>query len=388
MKKTFKIIISAIICFALLLVPMTVMAEEGIDYNINYETFLTEGTNNYAMDGTVPYTVYILYPTAVGEYTITSNAMMGIASYLDMWVQFEPTEEIVNLNTITWNCTDINQAIMIAISPNASEESITVTRKDPDASQEIPWIFYENTTTPEKFEMPDFVDVDAFDDGYVDFEDDVIDDAVLGDDGYYHLNDKNGPVLFANLNDSIMSLYTMSGYGSIAAVQYDDNGDVTKKVDYTDAFYEYVEALPTDANGTITSYYYPLTADLIEMFKEVGTSNGWYDGDSAWVYDSEDAWLYACYYNEDVTTMDSDANSDNDTENDSNDTNTENNNTNNGGSNNTVGGSTNNATGNTTGAGSNTDSDTKSPATGDNAVALTVAMLSAAAVVFGFKIKK
>ncbi len=385
MKKTFKIIISAIICFALLLVPMTVMAEEGIDYNINYETFLTEGTNNYAMDGTVPYTVYILYPTAVGEYTITSNAKMGIASYLDMWVQFEPTEEIVNLNTITWDCTDVNQAIMIAISPNASEESITVTRKDPDASQEIPWIIYENTTTPEKFEMPDFVDVDAFDDGYVDFEDDVIDDAVLGDDGYYHLNDKNGPVLFANLNDSIMSLYTMSCYGSVAAVQYDDNGVVTKKVDYTDAFYAYVEALPTDANGTITSYYYPLTADLIEMFKEVGTSNGWYDGDSAWVYASEDAWLYACYYDEDVTTMDSDSNSGNDTENDSNDTNTE---TNNGGSNNTVGGSTNNTTGNTTGAGSNTDSDTKSPATGDNAVALTVAMLSAAALVFGVKVKR
>ena len=391
MKKTFKIIISAIICMALLIVPMSVMAEEGIDYNINYETFLTEGTNNYAMDSNVPYTVYILYPTEVGDYTVTSNSKIGIVSYIDMWVQFEPTEENVNLNELTWTCTDVNQAIMIAISPNASEESITVTRKDSDTSDEIPWIIYENKTAPEKFEMPSFVDVDAFDDGYVDFEDDVIDDAVLGDDGYYHLNDKNGPVLFINLNDSIMSMYTMSGYGSLAAIHYDDDGKVIKKVDYTDAFNEYVAALPADNSGAITSFYYPLNADLIEMYKEIGTSHDWYSGDDAWVYASEDAWLFACYYDEDVTTMDPNANandkdnagSDDDKDDTTTDDTTGSDNTN-GNINDNTGGNTNNSTNNNT----STDTSNKSPATGDNAVALALAMISAAAVVVGVKAKK
>ncbi len=309
MKKTFKIIISAIVCLALLIVPMTVnAAEEGIDYNINYETYLTEGTNVYTIDSTVPYTVYYFYPSAVGDYTFTSDAKMGIVSYIDMWVQNDPTDENVNLNEITWPCTDINQAIMIALKSDLAEVSITVSWKD-STVVDIPWTIYENKKTPEKFEMPDFVDVDAFEDGYVDFEDSEIDDAVLGDDGYYHLNEKDGPVLFINLNDPIMSMYTMVGYGSLAAVYYDD-GAVTKKVDYTDAFNQYVSALPTDSAGIITSYYYPLNADLIEMFKEVGATHDWYGGDTPWVYASEDAWLFACYFDENVTSMNSSADSD------------------------------------------------------------------------------
>ncbi|MBQ6884798.1 MAG: hypothetical protein IJN56_03570 [Clostridia bacterium] len=386
MKKTFKIIISAIICMALLLVPMTVMAEEGVTYNINYEANLTVGTNNYATDSTVPYTVYIFYPTAVGDYTFTSEAKMGIVSYLDMWVQFEPTDEIVNLNEIKWTCTDVNQSIMIGVESDLSEVSITVNWSDPTVV-EIPWTVYENKKAPEKFEMPDFVNVDAFDDGYVDFEDDNIDDAVLGDDGYYHLNDKNGPVLFANINDSIMSLYTMVGYGKIAAIYYDENGDVSKKVDYTNAFNEYVAALPADANGTITSYYYPLTADLIEMFKEVGTTHNWYDGDSPWVYASDDAWLYACYYDEAVTSMgttNNDNNDDGDKGDDTTNTPSDDNTT----DDKTTTDSGNNTTQDTTNNNTNTDTSTTAPATGDSTVALAVAMISAAAVVVGLKSKK
>lgn len=400
MNKILKVIISAIICLALLVVPMTAMAEEGIDYNINYETYLTEGTNTYTVFDNVPYTVFILYPSAVGDYTITANANIGIVSYLDMWVQFEPTVDNVNTNTITWNCTDVNQAIMIAISPNASEEVITVTRTDPDASKEIPWTIYKNVKAPEKFQMPDFVDVDAFDDGYVDFEDSVIDDAILGDDGYYHLNDKNGPILFANLNDSIMSLYTMVGYGKIAAIYYDDAGEVVKKVDYTDAFNAYIAALPVNDQGTPTSYYYPLTADLIEMFKEIGASHEWYSGET-WVYDSEDAWLFACYYDENVTSMDESSknNQDNDGESDVDDNNdvsddktddktsgTENKENENPGDTTDKNDSNNNAeSGKDTNI--NTDSKTTSPKTGDSVASVSIALICAVAVALGIKKK-
>lgn len=389
MNKIFKIAISVIICISILIVPMTVMAEEGIDYNINYETNLTVGTKDYPIDSTVPYTVFILYPTEVGDYTVTSNAKIGIVSYLDMWVQFEPTDEIVNLNEIKWTCTDVNQAIMIGVKSDLAEVGITVTWSDPVVI-EIPWTVYENKKAPEKFEMPSFVDVNAFDESYVDVTDSVIDNAVLGDDGYYHLNEKDGPVLFANLNDSIMSLYTMVGYGKIAAIYYDDvTGDVIKKVDYTNSFNEYLSALPTDANGVITSYYYPLTADLIEMFKEVGTTHGWYSGDEAWVYASEDAWLYACYYDESVISMDPNASDkDNTNNNDKDDTTTDDTTNNENTSNNNASGNTNNTTGNTPNNNTNTDTSNKAPATGDNAFALAVAMLSAAAVVVGLKSKK
>ncbi len=304
MKKFLKIILSAITVIALAVMPMSVMAEEGVTYIIS-SMKLTEGINTYTVESNVPYTIYILNPTATGDFTITSDdCVMGIASYLNLWVQFEPTEEIVNLSEIEWSCTDINQAIMLAVKAEKSEISIAVSRTDPDTSKEIPWIIYENTFSPPKFEMPSSVDVDAFEDGFVDFEDDVIDDAVLGDDSLYHLNNKNGPVLFANLDDSIMSLYAMSKNGKLSAVYYDGNGDLFKKVDYTDAFLEYTSALPVDTLGEITSFYYPLTADLIEMFKELGATNNWYGGGSeTWIYNSDDAWLYACYFDENVTSL-------------------------------------------------------------------------------------
>lgn len=383
MKKAIKIVISAIVCMAILLVPMTVMAEKGVTYNISTNT-LVEGTNTYALDSTVPYTVFILYPSAVGDFIITSSdCVMGIVSYLDMWVQFEPTEENVNLNEINWSCTDINQSIMVGVKSDSSEVSINITRQEPNIV-EIPWTIYENTVTPEKFEMPDFVSVDAFEDGYVDFEDSVIDDAVLGDDGYYHLNKKDGPILFANLDDSIMSLYDMSGYGRVAAIYYGSDGEVIKKIDYTDAFKEYIAALPTGAGGTIISYYYPLTADLIEMFKEIGSTHDWYSGEEAWVYDSEDAWLYACYFDEAVTTMDPA-----DYEDDSNlsgDTNTGNSNSNsNQNINNSINDNASNTTGNNTNNDTNIDTSDKAPATGDCGVALTAAMLFAATLVIGTK---
>ncbi len=377
MKKIFKIVICAIVCIALLLVPMTAMAEEGVTYNISTST-LEEGTNTYTLDSTVPYTVFKLYPSAVGDFTITSSECeMGIVSYLDMWVQLEPSEENVILNEINWSCTDINQAIMVAVKSDLDEVSITIVREEPRVV-EIPWTIYENKATPEKFEMPDFVSMDALEDGYVDFEDSVIDDAVLGDDGYYHLNIKDGPILFANLNDGLMSLYAMSSNGRVAAIYYDeDSGEVIKKLDYTDAFNEYIAAL-TSAEGLVSSYYYPLTVDLIEMFKEIGATHGWYSGDEAWVYESDDAWLYACYFDEDVTTMDladyeSNLNGGGDTNTDNTNNNQNTNNTNSTTSNNTNNNNT------------NTDTSDKAPATGDSCVTLAVTMLSAAAIVIGVK---
>ena len=190
----------------------------------------------------------------------------------------------------------------------------------------------------------------------------------MGDDGFYHLNEKNGPVLFVNLNDSIMSIYEMSGYGRVAAIYYDDAGNVEKKVDYTEAFNQYVAALSTNSSGVIDSYYYPLTYDLIEMFKEIGTTHDWYDGNDAWVYNSDDAWMFACYYDEDVVSMNPDENDINkdDTNNDTNiddSTNTEDNNTNNDINNNITNDQ-------------NTDTDDKSPETDDNALFVLVSILA------------
>ena len=119
-----------------------------------------------------------------------------------------------------------------------------------------------------------------------------VDTAVLGEDGYYHLNSADGYILYANLSDTLMSLYTVSQTGQLKGAIRNEDGKVTAIIDYNIAFGEYYECADPE------TLLYPLTDDLIEMFKEVGDNMGWY-GEEGWVggkYD--DAWMFACYYTE------------------------------------------------------------------------------------------
>lgn len=383
MKNILKISLSIVIAITLLIVPMTVMAQDEDNYVYGDKT-LTSGTDSYTIDKTHPYTVFIHIPDAVGEFTITANGgVIGIVSYTDMWVQNTPSEDNVKDTTVSWKCTDVNQAVIIAAKSDSDTMSITVSRKDFDTSGEISWIVYENKHTPKEFALPDDV---VFDDlEYIDFEDTTVDEAVLGDDGYYHLNDKNGPVLFANLNDSLMSLVDIVLHSKITAIYYDDNDAVVEKYDFTDAVLEYLGTDDLEEIGKIgkKEVMYPLTEDIITIFKRVGETNNWY-GLSGYVGgEYDDAHLFACYYSENILTLgdldysdNSNNNSNNNNSNNNNDTNTNNGesgtNTTNNNSN------TNTSANNNVNTGTSTD---KSPSTGDSIIALAIAMLSATALV-------
>ncbi len=271
--------------------PSGDLGDDEVNYAISDST-LEVGTKEYAVDATYPYTAYAFTPDEKGKYTIsTEDGVIGIVSYIDMWVQNTPSADNVNATEVVWECNSVGQGIFVAINTDADTATITVTREELIEKEEVPWIIYENKVTPEPFVLEsDFEEM-----MYVDTFDDVNDQAVLGEDGYYHLNDAYGPILYACLSDSLLSLSDAQKYGQLKEVFVDENGNVTERTDFYEAFEEYFVCADPDTG------VYPLTEDLIAMFRRIGAYHGWY-GENGYIGgDLEDAWMFACYYNEGET---------------------------------------------------------------------------------------
>lgn len=274
--------------------------EDGVNY-VNSDTLLVVGDNACVVDGGYEYTIYTFEPTEEGEYTITSDdSVMGIVSYNGMWLSVDPSADTVNANELVWECTGVGQSIWVAVKADTNVANITITRAELDTSDEIPWVDYENMETPEAFTFEDDADKLV----YVDVEDDVDDNMNVyynDEDGYYHYGAEDGPIIYVNLDESMMSMVGVVSNGKLVGANYDiESGEVTEYVNCTNAIMEYIAAADTveTADGTLTLY--PLTDDLIVMYIACGSYMGWY-GEDGWLgLDTPDAWMFACYYVDEV----------------------------------------------------------------------------------------
>ncbi len=370
MKNTVKKIIALVIAILVLVLPMVVSAA---DYDENNQIALSLGTEEYTVSKSYNYSIFSFEPEEEAEYTFTAeNKLMGIVSYNGMWVTVEPSDTTITEKEVVWTCTGVGQSLWIAVKTNkTSSVSVTVTKKTEEKEEEISWTIYQNVHTPTPFTF----EGDASKLEYVDTEDGVDDRPTLGEDGYYHFGSENGPILYADLDDSMMNLVDAQSYGQIKYIGYDGDTIVTK-IDFYDAFEAYAKA--ADKNTML----YPLTEDLIQIYKLAGQYHGWY-GDDGWVGgNDEDCWMFACYYDPAGLEDDKDDNIGGGNQN---------NNDQNGGNSDSGNNNSGNNSGNATGS-SNSDSTNKNenntskpiPPTGDSAVmSATILLLafSAAALV-------
>ncbi|MBE6682932.1 MAG: hypothetical protein E7595_02130 [Ruminococcaceae bacterium] len=282
MKKTFSVLLAVI----MLCLSLGVSAETE-NYYLDETTEFVIGSNSCAVSSEFDYTVYSFRPDEIGKYTITTDdGVIGMVSNNGMWVTVEAIDEtVVNSKSINWDCSGVGQSIWFAVKSDKPTVNVTVEWEELIIVT-IPRTEYIAKTEPATFEFTG--NFDALE--YVDTFDEVANEAVLGEDGFYHLDSAEGPVLYAKLDDSLMSLLDAYGYGQLVAVIYDDEGHVVEKIDFNAAFYEYY--LCADPTNCI----YPLTDDLITIYKEMGKSNSWYGADG-WVGgELDDAWMFACYY--------------------------------------------------------------------------------------------
>lgn len=284
MKKT---IVCVVLCLLMLVSNVAAVSADG-NYADN-GVCLEVGTYEYETDTAYDYTLFYVAPSEVGKYIITcEEQLIGIASYNDMWVMITPTADTVNTNVIERECSSVGQGIIIAVGSGDGLVSITLAQEDLVQKEEVPWTIYENRVTPEKFTFSG----DAAALLAVNTADTTVDSAVLGADGYYHLNAANGPILYAKVKDTKMSLATVMEHGGLKNVVQDADNTILSKTDYNAAVGDYIAC--ADSKTSL----YPLTIDLIEVFRRVGAYQGWYGSTGFVGGELDDAWMFACYYNE------------------------------------------------------------------------------------------
>ncbi len=296
MNSTAKKLFAVILCVAMLAIAIpagaadlgNIIMEEG-----NYaqvDVYLQTGEAEYALSHNHEYTIFTFSPSETGKYSFAAEgALLGIVSYNAMWVTVEPSADTVCETSIEWECTGVGQEIWVAVISDSDNVNITVELAGAAyTGPEV--IVYENVAAVTSFTFEGTTSELT----PVNTTNSTVDSAVLGDDGYYHLNSADGPILLCELSNSKMSLTAATSYGQLKHVIYGDDGKAQTVIDYNEAFAAYAEC--ADASTTL----YPLTADLMEIFKKVGESQNWY-GTDGWVGGNyDDAWMFACYAYEPV----------------------------------------------------------------------------------------
>ena len=120
--------------------------------------------------------------------------------------------------------------------------------------------------------------------------------VVLGEDGYYHLNTSDGPVVFIRLssaNPYMADFKTICDTTRICAYLYHEDGSFDRRESYNEMILEYLTV--ANADGAV-----PLNEQLAYMVKTAGGYMGWWNfsdnldifGDK--IVDPAIAWLFAC----------------------------------------------------------------------------------------------
>ena len=175
---------------------------------------------------------------------------------------------------------------------------------DPEKTiEDMEWTIYKKTVELSKYTMPagkTLVDFDIF--AATEYK------LVLHKaDGFYHLNNENGPLVVVYLTEDPTVPYlpcfkNILDRSGISKYIFDENDECIEKISYSECLLEYIEY--ADENVGV----YPLTEDLKTIILERGNYVGWWDSESpSFVFkdtagvpipglNEDNAWLFMCAY--------------------------------------------------------------------------------------------
>ena len=287
---------------------------------------LDSSQSNYAVYEGAAYCFFYFPIKEEGVYTFTTSNGAPISSW-GTNTFFMNKQNADENNVVTWEFKKSNLhstlAVFFAVEVTGAHSNtilkIANTGKAEYTYLDAPYTVFEGTQTPTvNYKDGKAVAIDAnifkLTTGgktltYVDM---LNDQYVKGEDGYYHLNTEDGPILYVNLGENApyRSLGTLVGaigpYGTaFRKIFFDDNGnpvknpdDTFRKEDYTDAVVAY--SLHVDPELGV----YPLTDDLIYMIQNGGEYMGWYKPEddnylfkeNGLTVDLTLAWMFAVCY--------------------------------------------------------------------------------------------
>lgn len=198
-------------------------------------------------------------------------------------------------------------ALVIGIDPNGADScNLNIERigNHVKTIEDYPWDIYQATAMLSKYELPDQVNLIDFD---ITAKTDAYTLVFNSDDGFYHLDAADGPLVYMKLDvatsylDSIKTILESSG---ISRYFFDENGEFLSKQSYTECLLEYIQSMDEDDG------IYPLTKDLEFIIQQRGEYVGWWDSESpSFLFVDENsnpvvglntdiAWLFLCCYGE------------------------------------------------------------------------------------------
>ena len=165
---------------------------------------------------------------------------------------------------------------------------------------ELPWDEVTLPEVPQKITLENTEDLTLKD---FDIKDPAMRAVFNEDDGFYHLGDKDGPVIYLRLNTKSKyveaTLAEIADNNRIGAYIYDENGKFVAKRSYHSAILQYIAAAD-DTYGI-----YPMTEYMKEAIVNFGGANDWWSfgpdnrffGSESIDFVKENAWLFAaCYF--------------------------------------------------------------------------------------------
>ncbi|MBQ8740998.1 MAG: hypothetical protein IJY79_05570 [Clostridia bacterium] len=168
--------------------------------------------------------------------------------------------------------------------------------------EDEPWTVYQKTVELQDYKLPAGAEIKEFD---LTASTDTYKLVLNEKDGYYHLNDSNGPTVLVRLAEDskyIASFKTMLDRSGVNKYFFDENEKFIKKESYSECLLEYIEYVDEE-NGV-----YPLTEDLKYIIQQRGEYVGWWDiensgymfkddaGNNLTDINAEIAWLFMCCY--------------------------------------------------------------------------------------------
>ena len=249
------------------------------EYEVS-DTTLTLGDNTLTLLDTAVTTIYVYEPTETGVFTFTApeGAILGYWG-AGSWFLTNPNS---TTNTYEWTCTGVGQKAYIGVSGVDGSFNLNVAKTGNYEVYERPIILYENKANLEPFALPE----GAILHGYIDVNAETVYTAVLGEDGYYHLDSADGDIILVDMDyqDIILSDALKSDRPVMYVYDTDENG---KEVKYDIGSSVQAYEAVTDENG-----YYPLTEDLIYFYDNYANAAGVYTFFVLSAYNPDNVWLY------------------------------------------------------------------------------------------------
>lgn len=252
---------------------------EVAEYEVS-DTALVLGDNTLTLLETAVTTIYVYEPTETGVYTFTApeGAILGYWG-AGSWFLSDPGS---TTNTYEWTCTGVGQSAYIGVSNVEGSYTLNVAKTGDYTVVETPIVTYENKATLETFTLPEGATLGS----YIDITAETTHTAVLGDDGYYHLNGADGDIILVDMDyqDIVLTDALASERPVMYVYDTDEDGNAVK-YDIGAAVQAYEAVM--DENG-----YYPLTEDLIYFYDDYANGSAIYSFYVTDTYNEENVWMY------------------------------------------------------------------------------------------------